>query len=730
MGETWYEILREFIRKCYFLRAMESCCCRNRSVSILANLYFLYIGSRLEGKQQWKDNPESPYYDFELIGNRINQLRRARETGDIASVLFLLRTSLNRNIGECGDPLLYGKTRVGTKKLIEDYIDEVIRNLNLICDTSDLGNSLTLNQKLDFFVNTRQSFGRTALLLSGGATLGLTHIGVIKALYETNLLPRIISGSSVGSLIAALVCSKTENELFTFFGNEEFDLNALESPDEQGNLFYKLNRFLNHGVIYDIEVLKACIRNNVGDVTFQEAYNRTRRVLNITVSSSTKYEMPRLLNYLTAPNVLIWSAVAASCAIPFVYKAAPLMARDKMGNIVPWNPSGHRWIDGSVENDLPMLRLSEMFNVNHFIVCQVNPHVVPFLSDNPKPNRWKNILSKAVLLAKSELQHRLSQLIEMNVFPTTFHHVNNVLSQRYYGDITIIPKLRLGDFAQLISNPSRENLWDAVVSGEKATWSKVSIIKNHCQIELELDKCIYKLRCQKLDLRKKPTIGYSYDLPFPKNATIGGKPSRRKHPRITDTAKAMIELPMSANDTETANEQSILLNIVDGSNSRKTKYGPYGNPSGSLWISSTGSVGYRLNNGEKIGAIERKNSGHMDGITTWDALLGQPNLFSDMENTRNPPKRVKSAVRFQDLVPKFMENDDLTGIKNHQEQEENHFEAEKSQKIQKESLEYKSRSVPGSPLKKQSLSSSHSPHSAISKSLQMTDIINSSLSNE
>ena len=103
------------------------------------------------------------------------------------------------------------------------------------------------------------------------------------------------------------------------------------------------------GVLFDVEVLKECIRQNIGDITFQEAYNRTRRILNITVSSSTKYEMPRLLNYLTAPNVLIWSAVAASCAIPLVYKSAPLMARDKLGNIVQWNPSGHRWIDGSVE---------------------------------------------------------------------------------------------------------------------------------------------------------------------------------------------------------------------------------------------------------------------------------------------------------------------------------------------------------------------------------------------
>ena len=56
------------------------------------------------------------------------------------------------------------------------------------------------------------------------------------------------------------------------------------------------------------------------------------------------------------------------------------MAKDPLtGEAVPWNQSPQRWIDGSVDNDLPMTRLSEMFNVNHFIVSQVNPHVVPFI---------------------------------------------------------------------------------------------------------------------------------------------------------------------------------------------------------------------------------------------------------------------------------------------------------------------------------------------------------------
>ncbi|CAG8844041.1 20763_t:CDS:1, partial [Racocetra persica] len=31
---------------------------------------------------------------------------------------------------------------------------------------------------------------------------------------------------------------------------------------------------------------------------------------------------------------------AASCSIPYIYNSVPLMAKDKTGKVVPWNPSG------------------------------------------------------------------------------------------------------------------------------------------------------------------------------------------------------------------------------------------------------------------------------------------------------------------------------------------------------------------------------------------------------
>ena len=75
----------------------------------------------------------------------------------------------------------------------------------------------------------------------------------------------------------------------------------------------------------DSKKLQAWLRKNFGDTTFKEAYLKTGRVLNIAVSSTENYEIPRLLNYLTAPNVLIWSAVTASCALPFVFQPVELL---------------------------------------------------------------------------------------------------------------------------------------------------------------------------------------------------------------------------------------------------------------------------------------------------------------------------------------------------------------------------------------------------------------------
>ncbi|KAF1974387.1 patatin-domain-containing protein [Bimuria novae-zelandiae CBS 107.79] len=461
----------------------------------------------LEGNDAWKLEDESSEYDAELVKARLEQLDDARLNCDVQRMLFLVRTTLTRGIGGMGDLRLYKHSHVGTKKLIERYIESAVRTLHALPDVAaKQGESCPVkpHKVAEELLRTRQSFGRTALLLSGGGTFGMNHIGVVKCLWELRLLPRIISGASAGSIVCAVLCSKTDAEIPAVLAEFCYgDLAVFEKPGDEEGVIQKVTRFLKFGSLFDISHLQRVMRQMLGDITFQESYNRTRRILNITVSSASMYELPRLLNYVTAPDVMIWSAVCASCSVPFVFSAASLMAKDhKTGRQVPWDPTPNEgWIDGSVDNDLPMTRLAEMFNVNHFIVSQVNPHVVPFLAkeeeaisadvhQNNTFSAGPGWINNMANFAKGEALHRLEVLAEMGVFPNTMSKVRSILNQRYSGDITIFPVISYTNFPKILSNPTTDFMLRCLLTGEQATWTKVSRIQNHLAIELALDEAV------------------------------------------------------------------------------------------------------------------------------------------------------------------------------------------------------------------------------------------------
>ncbi|KAK2731338.1 patatin family [Colletotrichum kahawae] len=481
----------------------------------------------LEENDVWKVDPYDGDYYPELIEARLKELDDARTNCDTRAMMHLVRTALCRDLGGMGNVDLYRHSYVGTKDLIERYVDSAIQTIDALVEKSQYALPEGMGQRdiLESVLFARQSFGRSALLLSGGGTLGMSHIGVLKALFEVKLLPRIISGASAGSIVE-----------FPYGDLAVFD--AEENPD---GVFDHMRRLLTEGSWSDIKHLTRVMRGLVGDLTFQEAYNRTRRVLNICVSTESMYELPRLLNYITAPNVMIWSAVAASCSVPLVFSAAPLLVKNPdTGEHMPWNPTPQRWIDGSVDNDLPMTRLAEMFNVNHFIVSQVNPHVVPFLarddqldSDDTAARRTSLSPSKQELdwvytltaLAKDEALHRLHFLAEIGVFPTLVTKLKSILSQKYSGDINILPEISIHDIPKILSNPSPDFMLRACLMGERATWPKLSRIRDRCAIELALDRAVHRLRARvvfsdsQVDLRRL-TTGIVLPPPWPKSTGV------------------------------------------------------------------------------------------------------------------------------------------------------------------------------------------------------------------
>ena len=58
------------------------------------------------------------------------------------------------------------------------------------------------------------------------------------------------------------------------------------------------------------------------------------RILNVAVCPADTNEPPRVLNYLTAPNILVWSAVSCSSAFPFLFMPQDLLARNSRGELV------------------------------------------------------------------------------------------------------------------------------------------------------------------------------------------------------------------------------------------------------------------------------------------------------------------------------------------------------------------------------------------------------------
>ena len=115
-------------------------------------------------------------------------------------MLFTLNEGIHGNMGGMGKPVLYSRAKFGTKNLIGDYVDAIVDALeHLRTLDSDHPDFL---ERLDFFRRASKCYGKSALMLSGGAILGNFHVGVVKSLVEQDLLPDVISGASAGSLIA------------------------------------------------------------------------------------------------------------------------------------------------------------------------------------------------------------------------------------------------------------------------------------------------------------------------------------------------------------------------------------------------------------------------------------------------------------------------------------------------------------------------------------------------
>ncbi len=439
------------------------------------------------GVFDWQQADAADEHPYPLFESHTRQLQQLLSRQEWAALLPFVRESLYRTVGELSNPALYQHALTGTKQLVSNYLDLVVKAIDALCDNQIPG--YNDEQKRALLIQAEKNFGRPALMLSGGGTFGIYHLGVIRALLAEGLLPDIISGTSMGSIAAGMLAI-----------NRDETLQAILAEPQKSH--YKplkrlaLQETLQQRSLLDPIQLARCIEANIGDVTFAEAYQQTGREVCITVSPAQSGQKPRVLNHQTAPEVLISAASKASCSVPGLFPPTGLTAKGRDGKIIPYMPS-ERWVDGSFATDIPRQRISRLHNVNFFIVSQANPHVLPFVSQRQKPGLPAFIKDLAVtsLVGQGNALLKVAQRrIYQQPWRSWLDHATVLLDQDYLGDINIHPQFPAKWYLKFMKNPTLDELHYLLRLGEQAAWPQMAMIRDQTRISKTLRSCIARLK--------------------------------------------------------------------------------------------------------------------------------------------------------------------------------------------------------------------------------------------
>lgn len=195
-----------------------------------------------------------------------------------------------------------------------------------------------------------------------------------------------------------------------------------------------------------------------------------------------------------------------------------MLCKDVNGKIVPWAPANTfrpRTHASGKDRKSPLSRVAQLFNVNHFIVSQARPYLIPFLeSDMHGPSLFTARHKRAQVsghmfrVVGLEMRHRLRQLDTLGLLPASIRRFLVDEEVPSGSSMTLVPEVTARDFVRLLETPTRETLDYWILRGERSVWPAVSALTVRCAVEYEIESAYQRARCLKAGgLRRKASTG-------------------------------------------------------------------------------------------------------------------------------------------------------------------------------------------------------------------------------
>jgi hypothetical protein len=110
-----------------------------------------------------------------------------------------------------------------------------------------------------------------------------------------------------------------------------------------------------------------------------------------------------------------------------------------------------------------------------------------------------------------DLRQQCKKLARLNLIPNIFGEpFGAVFSQKYHGDVTIIPDMGLTDSLKAISHPNEADMKKYIAEGQRATWPHCPRLQSMMSIETALDDLYSRLmqEASGLPIQRRPSVEF------------------------------------------------------------------------------------------------------------------------------------------------------------------------------------------------------------------------------